>query len=85
MEQEDRITSVLRRYLRILQQIDQLKRNLMTLVNEAATIPGVEKRVFKSLAKAIHEAPNLTDEKLESLEDFIKMTFQTQDNANGVD
>lgn len=76
MKQERAITEVLRRYLIVLQQIDQEKKELATITDEAAEIPGVEKRLFKSLAKAIHEAPGTTGVKLESLEDFIGMAFQ---------
>jgi len=77
MKQEKAITDVLRRYLITLQQIDQGKKELATIADEATEIPGVEKRLFKSLAKTIHEAPGTTAAKLESLEDFIEMMFQT--------
>lgn len=86
MKQERAITEVLRRYLIVLQQIDQEKKELATLTDEAAEIPGVEKRIFKSLARAIHEAPGTTGVKLDSLEDFIEMAFQAPgDDARDVE
>lgn len=75
MKPENAVSEILRRYLLVLQQIDQGKLELATLASEATEIPGVEKKPFKSLAKALHEAPGPTDAKLESLEKFIETTF----------
>lgn len=75
------VTDVLERYLLVLQQIDASKQELVAIAEEACELPGVEKKPFKALALAIHEAPGTTTAKLESLEDFIEMTFRDEDQA----
>jgi hypothetical protein len=76
------VTDCLQRYLETLERIDQEKQVLKAIEEEAAQIPGVEKRPFKSIARAMHDAHGEIEFKLASLSSFLHTTFMPQSSGN---
>lgn len=73
------VTDCLHRYLLALEQIVLIKQDLKAIEEEAAKLPGVEKRPFKAIAQALHQAPGNIEEKFENMANFIRLAFQTEE------
>lgn len=70
------LTECLRNYLETLEKIEIARLELRVIEEEVIQIPGVEKRPFKSLAKAMHDATGEIKEKMEAMKEFIEMAFK---------
>lgn len=80
------ITDYLRSYLRTLENIDLEKANLKIIEEEAAQLPGVEKRPFKAICRAMHESVGAIDEKLLNMHAFIRMALcEAEGNQDKID
>lgn len=79
---ESTVTDCLQRYLETLERIEQEKQVLKAIEEEATQIPGVEKRPFKSIAKAMHDAAGEIEFKLASVDQFLQTAFKRPDNGS---
>jgi hypothetical protein len=80
---QDRKTALqemLKQYLIWLAQIDAIKQELQSILEQSITIPGVNKRSFKSIATALHQAPGSIKERLAAMDDFILLAFTPGNN-----
>lgn len=71
------LEEALEQYLIGLQKIDQARHELTVIAEDACDIAGVEKRPFKAIARAMHEAPGSIEERINAMQEFIEMAFST--------